>query len=124
MLKKILTAAGFASLLLGAGPVLAAGPVHFANDESGSVYHGAEYAKIDGRLTRVDKWNAPSAFGDAARLDDKWAFAGEEAGWQLRQHSYDFVGGRLVHSDNIGHDAPRPNHVPHTGAAAAYQSGG
>ena len=43
---------------------------------------------------------------------DNWEYLGGESGSQLRQHGYDFVNGRLVHSDTIPHNTPKPSFDP------------
>ena len=41
--------------------------------------------------------------------DGRYVFSGGERGWTNRQHSYSFVGGRLVHTkDCLAMDEPRP----------------
>ncbi|MEO5676565.1 MAG: hypothetical protein ABIQ84_03385 [Usitatibacter sp.] len=108
MLKKTLAAFVGVAALAGSGVVLSTAPAHPANTETGSVYHGAEYAGVDGRLARVDNWNRPVGAPASRAAKDAWDFIGGESGWVLRQHSYDFANGRLVHSDTISHDSPKP----------------
>ena len=108
MLKKTLAAFVGVAALAGNGVALATAPVHPANTEMGSVYHGTEYASVDGRFARVDHWNSPVAAPASRAAHDAWDFIGGESGWVLRQHSYDFANGRLVHSDTISHDSPKP----------------
>ena len=108
MLKKTLAVWVGVAALAGNGMALAAGPAHPANTETGTVYHGPEYASVGGRYARVDSWNNPVAAPASRVAGDDWDFVGEESGWALRQHSYDFANGRLVHSDTIPHDSPKP----------------
>ena len=108
ILKKTLAALVGVAALAGNGVALATGPSHPENTESGTVYHGAAYARVDGRLARVDYWNSQVAAPAPRVANDAWDFIGEESGWVLRQHSYDFANGRLVHSDTISHDSPKP----------------
>lgn len=108
MLKKSLVAAIGVATLIGSGSAMATAWVHPANTESGSVYHGAEYGKVDGKLARVDTWNTQAGTGGDPRADDTWEYQAGDAGWQLRQHRYDFVGGRLLHTDKIPHNTPKP----------------
>lgn len=108
MLKKTLAALVGLAVLAGNGVALATGPAHPANTETGTVYHGAEYASVDGSFARVDNWNGPIAARASRDANDAWDFIGGESGWVLRQHSYDFANGRLVHSDTISHDSPKP----------------
>lgn len=108
MLKKTLAALVGLAVLAGNGVALATGPALPANTETGTVYHGAEYASVGGSFARVDKWNGTIAAPASRDANDAWDFIGGEAGWDLRQHRYDFVNGRLVHSDTISHDTPKP----------------
>lgn len=105
--KSLLTAIGVATFIVG-GTALAADTAHPANNEAGSVYHGAEYAKVDGKFVRVDSWNMRTGAVIAPIADDGWERIDGEAGWQLRPHRYDFVNGRLVHTDTLPHDTARP----------------
>lgn len=107
MVKKSLLIAMGVATFIGSGMVTAAGPVHPANNESGSVYHGTEYAKVDGKLARVDKWNMQEETGNAPRANDSWDYIGGEPGWQLRQPRFNFVNGRLVRTDTLPRDTPR-----------------
>ena len=108
MLKKTLATTIGAATLIGSGFALATDTAHPVNNESGSVYHGAEYGKVDGRLARVDTWNMQAGTGTGTNAIDNWEQVPGDSGWQLRQHRYDFVNGRLVHTDTISHDTPRP----------------
>ena len=112
MLKISLAVAIGAATLIGSGVAMATDPAHSAPNESGSVYHGAEYAKIDGGLARVDAWNMRAAAPTAPKVDDNWEYLGGESGAQLRQHRFDFVKGRLVHTDKIAHNTPKPSFDP------------
>ena len=92
-----------------AGSAGASAPAHPDSTETGTIYHGAEYTRVDGKFIRVDSWRKTNqAPADSKPAADGWRFVGGEIGWDLEQHSYDFVGGRLVHSDRFSHDAPRP----------------
>ncbi len=108
MLKKTLVTAIGVAALIGSGFAMATDTAHPVNNESGSAYHGAEYGKVDGKLARVDSWNMRAGTGTVPNANDSWEFVPGEAGSQLRQHRYDFVGGRLVHTDTIPHNTPRP----------------
>lgn len=105
------------------GSALGAGPTHPAGNESGTVYHGPQYAKTDGRWTRADTWNTPSRALLSPTADDGWEFIGGESGWQLRQHGYDFRNGRLAHTDNLPHDTPKPGSGDQDWAARHIGSG-
>lgn len=108
MLKKTLLIAMGVATLIGSGIVTAAGTAHPANNEAGSVYHGAEYGKVDGKRVRTDSWNLRTGAVIAPIAGDGWERVDGEAGWQLRQHRYDFRNGRLVHTDTLPHDTARP----------------
>jgi hypothetical protein len=92
------------------GAATATAPVHPDNTEIGSYYHGAEFQRVNGKFVRVDAWATPAPTASNAVLEpaDGWRFVGGEAGWELEQHSYAFVGGRLVHNDRFRHDTPKP----------------
>ncbi len=110
MFSKFLAASFAVTALIGGGSALADGPAHPNNNESGTTYHGAQYQRVDGALARVDFWNARSSALTAAGPSE-YEFLGEEAGWQLRQHSFGVSKGRLVHTDNIAHDTARPKFI-------------
>ncbi len=107
MLKNSLAAALAMATLIPVGTSLAAGPAHRSNDEAGTVYHGAEYRKVEGKLVRVDTWNT-QARARTPEIGDSWEFVGGDSEWQLRQHRFDFVNGRLAHTDDIPHNTPVP----------------
>jgi hypothetical protein len=104
---KRMFALSIGTVAFAATAALAAGPAHPANTETGTVYHGAEYSTVDGRVVRVDTWNSPAA-ATPRNASNAWEYLGEESGWVLRQHSYELRNGRLVHSDTLPHDTPKP----------------
>lgn len=76
----------------------AAGPAHPDNSEAGTVYHGPEYKRADGKLVRADTWNASTPASNSSPLpkpDANWEFVGGDSGWQLRQPRYDLRGNRI-----------------------------
>lgn len=111
MLKTIMTVTLGVSILLSGGAAMATAPTHPEKNESGVVYHGAEYASRDGKLARTDKWNSPAIAGTLsfAAPTDGWEYVGGESGWKLTQHSYDFRKGGLAHTDSIPHNTPKPS---------------
>jgi len=102
MLMYLLSAATAAATSMSA---MADATFHPTNDEAGAINH-----VVPGKLTRAERQALEQA--EAAHKDALWAFAGEEAGWELRQHAYSFSGGRMVHADDIPHDAPRSRFDP------------
>lgn len=108
MLRQTLAGVGIATLI-GSGMSMAAGPAHPANNETGTVYHGAEYTRVEGRVARVDRPGAQTGRSLTFTANGDWEYAGGETGWQLEQHRFDFVNGRLVHSDTIPLDTPKPS---------------
>ena len=124
MLKTFLAAAIGVTALIGGRVAMADAPVHPANNESGSVYHGATYEKADGRLVRADTWNTRAAARTAPKADDNWEYVGGETGWNLRNHRYDFVNGRLVHGDNLPHNTPKPVVDPARAPSGTFYPGG
>ena len=75
---------------------------HPANNESGSVTHSVPGTLSMAERTALDRI-------EAQRIDPHWIWIGGEAGWELRPHTYDIRNGKLVHSDKLAHDTPRPS---------------
>lgn len=92
-------AIGTTAFALAAG---ASSTFHPANNETGSITHA-----VPGKLTNTEQ--AALDRLEAQRIDPLWIQTPGEGGWQLRQHSYDFRNGRLVHTDTFAHDTPRPS---------------
>lgn len=118
MLNKPVLAFAAAVALIGVGVAHAEAPFHRSNDEAGWVMHGPEYRKVGGVWKRIDVWNGfdnPSpVFQGTYRLgepsaDGLYEFVGGDEGWRLRPHRIEFRAGRVVHSDDLGHGAPRAN---------------
>ena len=80
---------------------------HPSNDEAGTENHVSPG-------TRSKAQRAESE-GAEARPDPNWTFAGEAAGWVLREHSYDLRGGRIIHTDDFPHDTTKPPLGPGNG---------
>lgn len=78
---------------------------HPSNDEGGTAVH-----VVRGTLTQAQRMELDRA--EAIAADPDWIYRGEEAGWELAPHSYDFRGGSLVHTDRIPHDTPAPRNEP------------
>lgn len=74
---------------------------HPSNDEAGTAVH-----VVPGTITKAEREALDHA--QALSAGSEWVYRGEEAGWELKPHSYEFRGGRLVHSDRIPHDTPNP----------------
>lgn len=74
---------------------------HPSNDEPGTTVHVSP-----GTITKAEQESLDRAETASAQSD--WVYRGEEAGWELRPHSYGFRGGRLEHTDRIPHDTPTP----------------
>lgn len=91
-----------------AGAVL---PAAFANSGSAAVRgeQGFETHAMPSARSRADvqreladfRKNPVDAYGGT--------FTQGEVGYIAPQHSYDFKGGRLVHTDNIDHGQPKPS---------------
>ena len=88
------------SVALGqAGFTIAAGPSHPDSSEAGTVYHGPEYRRIEGKLARADVWNTMRSTempASQAVPDTNWEFVGGDSGWQLRPPRYEYRDGRFV----------------------------
>lgn len=84
------------------GFAAAAGSSHPDNSESGTVYHGPEYKRADGKFARVDTWNASTSVSNSAAPspDPNWEFVGGDSGWQLRQPHYSLRGDRIDDNDD------------------------
>lgn len=82
-------------------PLQASSTFHASNDESGTVTH-----VIAGQLSRAER-DALDGI-EAQRVDPLWVYVGEEGGWELRPHSYDFRSGALIHTDNFDHNTAPP----------------
>ena len=83
-------------------PLQASSTFHASGDEAGTITH-----VIPGQLSRAER-EALNRI-EAQRVDPLWVYVGEEGGWELRPHSYDFRSGTLIHTDKFDHDSARPN---------------
>ncbi len=102
MMSKRLIAIAGTVVLSQAGLTFATGPSHPDNSEAGSVYHGAEYRRVEGKLARADVWNTIASTDKPVSKvgpDRNWEFVGGESGWQLRQPTFEYRHGRLVRID-------------------------
>lgn len=97
-MKAPVLAIAIAVLAAAANPANATATFHEANNEAGGTVH-----VVPGTITRLEREALERA--ELASADPNWAYRGEEAGWELVPHSYEFRGGRLEHSDRIPHDA-------------------
>jgi hypothetical protein len=112
MLNKSLAAALGVAALIAGGTAIAGGPAR----STGNEVVDAEYAHMGASDSRPTSRNARAA-------KDDWEYVGGDTGCELRQHRYDFVNGRLVHSDDIPHDTPKPTFAE-PNASPRTESGG
>lgn len=91
----------------------AALPAAFAG--SGSTWVGGEQGfethAVQSQLTRSDVQREFLAFRANPVTADGGRLVGGEAGYVAPQHSYAFQGGKLVHTDSIAHNTPKPSLV-------------
>lgn len=96
----------FALALVGA-----AIPAAFAN--SGSTLVGGELGfethAMQSTKSRADVQQELEAFRKNPVTADGGKIDGTNIGYINPQHSYAFQGGKLVHTDNIAHDTPKPS---------------
>ena len=69
-------------------------PFHASNDEAGTVYH-----VLPSRADTPRSRPTPD--------DPNWEDKGGDSGWELRQHAYEFRGGKVIHADGFDHESPR-----------------
>lgn len=88
----------------------AAIPAAFA--DTGSTWVGGELGfethAVQSTKSRAEVQNEYLAFRGNPVSADGGRIVGGEAGYVLPQHSYAFQGGRLVHTDTIAHNTPKP----------------
>lgn len=116
---KIRTASAvLAAAMLSVAPlaVNASSTFHPSPNEPGTENHVSPGAISKAERAEIERL-------EAARTDPQWVFAAEAAGWELRPHSYELRGGRLVHTDALAHDTPKPA-LPRDGAQESYPLGG
>lgn len=103
MFKKIIPLTVALSLSLLAGTASADQTFHPSKDETGTIMHAVpglkSRAQVDAERISGTKTNVSA---------DGWRYVGGDTGWELVPHSYAFRGGRLVHTDNIDHNTPKP----------------
>ena len=91
----------------------AAIPAAFAG--SGSHWVGGERGfeahPVASQLSRSDVQREFLAFRANPVTADGGRLVGGEAGYVVPQHSYAFLGGKLVHTDSIAHNSPKPSLV-------------
>ncbi|WP_096699580.1 DUF4148 domain-containing protein [Polaromonas sp. AER18D-145] len=89
----------------------AALPAAFAN--SGSTWVGGELGfethAVQSTKSRADVQQELQAFRQNPVAADGGRLVGGEAGYIHPQHSYAFQGGKLVHTDTIAHNTPKPS---------------
>jgi hypothetical protein len=86
-------------------------PAAFANSDAtwvgGEV--GFEMHAVQSNLTRAQVQQEFKAFRNNPVTADGGTMVGGEAGYVPPQHSYAFLGGKLVHTDKIAHNTPKPS---------------
>ena len=86
-------------------------PAAFAS--SGSMWVGGEQGfqthAAQSQLSRSDVRKEFFAFRADPVTADGGRLVGGEAGYVGPQHSYAFQGGKLVHTDSIAHNTPKPS---------------
>ncbi len=86
-------------------------PAAFAN--SGSTWVGGEVGfeshPVQSSKSRADVQKEFEAFRANPVTSDGGTLVGGEVGYILPQHSYAFQGGKLVHTDTIPHNTPKPS---------------
>ena len=91
----------------------AAIPAAFAN--SGSTWVGGEQGfathAVQSTRSHADVQKEFLAFRNNPVTADGGRAVGGEAGYVPAQHSYAIQGGRLIHTDSIAHNTPKPSLV-------------
>ncbi|HQS39074.1 MAG: DUF4148 domain-containing protein [Burkholderiaceae bacterium] len=89
----------------------AAIPAAFAN--SGGTWVGGEQGfethTVQSTTSRADVQKELQAFRKNPKTAEGGRLVGGEAGYIPPQHSYAFQDGRLVHTDSIAHNTPKPS---------------
>lgn len=103
MFKKTIPLTVALSLSLWAGTASADQTFHQSKDEAGVIIHYVPGTKSRAQveMERIEALGNPTTA-------DGWRYVGGDTGWELVPHSYAFRGGKLVHSDNIDHNTPKP----------------
>ena len=84
----------------------AASGSHWVGGEQGFKTHA-----VQSQFSRSDVAKEFLAFRANPVTADGGRLVGGEAGYVAPQHSYAFVGGKLVHNDTIAHNTPKPSLV-------------
>lgn len=96
----------------------AALPAAFAN--SGSTWvggeRGVEFHANKSTKNRAEVQKELEAFRQNPVTADGGTLAGRDASYIPPQHSYAFQGGKLVHTDSLAHDTPKPTSLAMTDA--------
>lgn len=89
----------------------AAIPAAFANSGSTLVRgeQSFETHAMQSTKSRADVQRELADFRKNPMTADGGMFTQGETGYAFPQHSYDFKGGTLVHSDTINHNTPKPS---------------
>jgi len=100
-------------------------PAAFANSgvtwvggERGFEFHAQKSTK-----SRAEVQKELEAYRKSPMTADGGTWEGRDARYTSPQHSYAFQGGKLVHTDSIAHDTPRPTNLAMTDAERALYQG-
>lgn len=115
LIQQVLVATTVAIFTLPAA--IAASGTTPANNERGYTTH----AMPASGLTRAQVQAELAAFRKNPVSADGTRFVGGEIGWVDQGHSSAFRNGRLVHTDNIDHNAPKPSLSMTAAERAAYR---
>lgn len=104
MSKRIIPVALLSSLTLIAGVASAAETDYPADPERSFTTLGVPAAK-----TRAEVLMELADFRKNPVSADNWQYVGGEREWSLVPHRFDFVDGKLTHTDKFDHNAPKPS---------------
>lgn len=107
MSKRIIPVALLSSLTLIAGFAFAAGPVYPTNPERNFTTQDVPVAK-----TRAEVSRELADFRKNPVSADGWQYVGGEREWALISHRFDFIGGKLEHTNQFDHspsNTPKPS---------------
>ena len=100
MFKKTVSLTAAAVVSMFAGAAVANQTFHPANNEAGVITHSVPGSKTRAQVEAEQIAAAATAVGN-------WRYVGGE--WELVQHAYVFRNGKLVHTDQLEHNAPKPS---------------
>lgn len=103
MFKKTVSLTAAAAVVsMFAGAAVANQTFHPANNEAGVITHSVPGSKTRAQVEAEQIAAAATAVGN-------WRHVGGDIGWELVQHAYVFRNGKLVHADQLEHNAPKPS---------------